>query len=220
MPKSAKKRLRSKGNQANSQFAQCNYIKLYELRIIMLLDEIRNNNDNNGNFICVFECTIVNLATYRQFTNAAWDWIIKKKKKQTNKKQNKGEINRSNRSFNMAPPRQPPGHLTFWKIIVQIPPYPGQNAVQMPHTGVHSGDQMPPTPGTLSAQLFFVMQHTKRSFKKDPTYWDYYIMTILLTCITGIVFHCKHNNKIHSYIQSLNPISKILKFKYFKYATN
>ena len=39
MPKSAKKRLRSKGNHANSQFAQCNYIKLYELRIIMLLDE-------------------------------------------------------------------------------------------------------------------------------------------------------------------------------------
>ena len=35
---------------------------------------------NNGNFICVFECTIVNLATYRQFTNAAWDWIIQKKK--------------------------------------------------------------------------------------------------------------------------------------------
>ena len=36
-----------------------------------------NNNDNNttttnnGNFICVFECTIVNLATYRQFTTAA-----------------------------------------------------------------------------------------------------------------------------------------------------
>ena len=83
MPKSATKRLRSKGYHANSQFAQCNYIKLYELRIIMLLDEIRNNNDNNGNFICVFECTIVNLATYRQFTNAAWDWIIEKKK--TNK---------------------------------------------------------------------------------------------------------------------------------------
>ena len=38
------------------------------------------NNNNNGNFICVFECTIVNLATYRQFTNAASDWIIKKKK--------------------------------------------------------------------------------------------------------------------------------------------
>ena len=29
------------------------------------------NNHHNGNFICVFECTIVNLATYRQFTNAA-----------------------------------------------------------------------------------------------------------------------------------------------------
>ena len=40
-----------------------------------------NNNNNNRNVICVFECTIVNLATYRQFTNAAWDWIIKKKKK-------------------------------------------------------------------------------------------------------------------------------------------
>ena len=30
-----------------------------------------NNNNNNGNFICVLEYTIVNLATYRQFTNAA-----------------------------------------------------------------------------------------------------------------------------------------------------
>ena len=36
------------------------------------------------------------------------------------------------------PPGQPPGHLTFSKIIVPIPPYLGQNAVQMPHTGVHS----------------------------------------------------------------------------------
>ena len=43
-----------------------------------------------------------------------------------------------------GPPGQPPGHLTFLKIIVQIPPYPGQNAVQMPHTRVHSGNQMPP----------------------------------------------------------------------------
>ena len=47
------------------------------------------------------------------------------------------------------PHGQPPGHLTFWKIIVQIPPYPGQNAVQMPHTRVHSGDQMPPSRGDL-----------------------------------------------------------------------
>ena len=30
-----------------------------------------SGNNNHGNFICVFECTIVNLATYRQFTNAA-----------------------------------------------------------------------------------------------------------------------------------------------------
>ena len=36
------------------------------------------------------------------------------------------------------------------KIIVQISPYPGQNAVQMPHTGVHSGDQMPPPRGHLT----------------------------------------------------------------------
>ena len=109
-----------------------------------------------------------------------------------------------------APPGQPPGHLTFSKIIVQIPPYPGQNTVQMPHTRVHSGDQMPPPRGhftgtkmtegrrkclriqlsskvfttnkslvqtaevaatrSLNAQLFFVMQHTKRSIKKDSTY--------------------------------------------------
>ena len=44
---------------------------------------------------------------------------------------------RSNRSFNMPPPPATPGHLTFLKIIVQIPPHPGQNAVQMSHTRVH-----------------------------------------------------------------------------------
>ena len=57
---------------------------------------------------------------------------------------------RSNCSFNIPPPpRQPPGHLTFLKIIVQIPPYPGQNTVQMPPTRLHSGDQnlMPPPRG-------------------------------------------------------------------------
>ena len=43
----------------------------------------------------------------------------------------------------MPPSGKPPGHLTFLKIIVQIPLYPDQNAVQMPYTGVHSGDQMP-----------------------------------------------------------------------------
>ena len=46
-------------------------------------------NNNNGNFICVFEFTIVNLATYRQFTNATWDWIIKKKPTNKQQKQNK-----------------------------------------------------------------------------------------------------------------------------------
>ena len=53
----------------------------------------------------------------------------------------------SNRSFNITPPGQPPGHLTVLKIIVQIPPHPGQNAVQMPHTRVHLGDQVLPPQG-------------------------------------------------------------------------
>ena len=50
---------------------------------------INNNSNNNGNFICVFECKIVNLSTYTQFTNAAWDWIIKKKKQIKNKQKQK-----------------------------------------------------------------------------------------------------------------------------------
>ena len=44
----------------------------------------------------------------------------------------------SNRSFNIPPPGQPPWHLNFWKIFVQIPPSPGQK-----------GDQMPPPPRKL-----------------------------------------------------------------------
>ena len=41
-----------------------------------------------------FEWTIVNLATYRQYTNAAWDWMIKKtkKKKQINDNNNNKQI--------------------------------------------------------------------------------------------------------------------------------
>ena len=37
--------------------------------------------------------------------------------------------------------------------------------------------------------------------------------------VKGIVFHCKHN-LILSYIQSLNPILKILKFKYLQIPHN
>ena len=48
-----------------------------------------------------------------------------------------------------APTGQPPRNLTFLKIFVQIPPYPGQNAVQMTHTRVHSGDKCP-HPGDIS----------------------------------------------------------------------
>ena len=65
---------------------------LGDFLMIIIIHFYNNNNinNNNGNFICVFECTIVNLATYRQFTNAAWDWIIKNKKNK-NKKQNKNK---------------------------------------------------------------------------------------------------------------------------------
>ena len=48
-----------------------------------------------------------------------------------------------------SPRGNPPGIWLFLKIIVQIPPYPGQNAVQMLHTRVYSGDQMP-HPGDIS----------------------------------------------------------------------
>ena len=60
-----------------------------------------NNSSNDGNFICVFECTIVNLSTYTQFTNAAWDWIIKKKKQTKNKqkqKQNKAKAKKKKKN--------------------------------------------------------------------------------------------------------------------------
>ena len=40
-------------------------------------------------------------------------------------------------------PGQPPGHLNFWRIFVQIPPSPGRKAVQMP-----------PPPGELPDYCF------------------------------------------------------------------
>ena len=62
---------------------------------IFLFPETKKGQKNNGNFICVFECTIVNLATYRQFTNAAWDWIIKKLKTKTKTKQQQQKKNQN-----------------------------------------------------------------------------------------------------------------------------
>ena len=55
----------------------------------LLVFSILFNNNNNENFTCVFECTIVNLAMYRQFTDAAWDWMIKKKKQNKTKAKKK-----------------------------------------------------------------------------------------------------------------------------------
>ena len=79
---------------------------------------------------------------------------------------------RSNRSFNVPRPlRQIPGHLTFLKLIVQIPPYPNQSTVQMPHTRVHSGDQMPPSRGDL--KTFHIIRYVGalalRQFAIDST---------------------------------------------------
>ena len=68
------------------------------------VSHLSNNDDNNnkGNFICVFKCTIVNLAMYRQFTNAAWDWIIYKKKKNTeNKKQKQKQKQKPEKKKNL-----------------------------------------------------------------------------------------------------------------------
>ena len=66
------------------------------------------------------------------------------------------------------------------------------------------------------------MQHTKRSLKKIPpieitTSWQIHWHASSLTWIAGIgiVIRYKHN-LIHSFIQSLNPKLKILKFKYLQ----
>ena len=63
------------------------------------------------------------------------------------------------------------------------------------------------------------MQHTKRSLKKIPpieitSSWKIHWHASSLTWIAGIgiVIRYKHN-LIHTFIQSLNPISKTLKFK-------
>ena len=55
----------------------------------------------------------------------------------------------SNRSLNI-PPGQPPGHLNFRKIFVQIPHSRGRKAVQMPHHKSIPGDQMHPPLGNFS----------------------------------------------------------------------
>ena len=48
------------------------------------------------------------------------------------------DINVSVKSkFQHPPLRASPRAFDFFKIILQIPPYPGQNVVQTPHTRVH-----------------------------------------------------------------------------------
>ena len=67
----------------------------------------------------------------------------------------------------MPPPGQLPGHLTFLKIIVQIPLYRGQNAVQMPHTRVHSGDQMLPPRGHFTGTKMTDEQTSRAKRRKS-----------------------------------------------------
>ena len=58
-----------------NEYSRANDITQLNTKKYLLIQEKHNNDNSNtntdGNFICVFECTIVNLATYRQFTNAA-----------------------------------------------------------------------------------------------------------------------------------------------------
>ena len=76
-------------------------LKRLEQAIQKFNEDNNNNKNNNGIFICVFECTIVNLATYTQFTNTAWDRIIKKEKKKQKQKQNKTKAKKK-KTFKIA----------------------------------------------------------------------------------------------------------------------
>ena len=76
------------------------------------------------------------LTQFHLFTHSLIDKCNFAKRKSTRSTKNEPLcIGRIEASTCPPPPLgQPPGHLTFLKIIVQIPPYPaGQNAVQMPH---------------------------------------------------------------------------------------
>ena len=66
-----------------------------------------------------------------------------------------------------SPPGQPPGHLNFWKICVQIPPSRGRKAVQMPHHRSIPGDQMPPPPGNFSVAFIMLRKLTTLLHAKD-----------------------------------------------------
>ena len=51
-----------------------------------------------------------------------------------------------------CPPRATPLVFDFFENFCSNSPYPGQNAVQMPHIRVHSGDQMPPPRGHFTGK--------------------------------------------------------------------
>ena len=57
----------------------------------------------------------------------------------------------SNRSLNMTPlGGQPPGHLHFWKICVQIPPPKAEKLFKCPIVGPIQVIKCPQTPGNFS----------------------------------------------------------------------
>ena len=93
---------------------------------------------------------------------------------------------RSNRNFNITPATwQPPGHLTFWKIIVQISPYPNENAVQMPHILESIQVSNASIPRTLKNFLYYPLCRSSssrvcRHFAIDSTVFIIYSVKVLL----------------------------------------
>ena len=80
----------------------------------------------------------------------------------------------------------PPGIWLFWKLLFKFPPNLGQNAVQMPHTRVHSGDQVIPTPGTFhrhksdrrTAEMPSVVEQNLYKYNKN---WETLLAYLLRT---------------------------------------
>ena len=114
------------------------------------------------------------------------------------------------------PPGQPPGHLTFLKIIVQIPPSLGSiRSFFMCHATYKAFfKKIPPIEITTSWQIHWHASSLTLLINiqaAGQSNWPL-LSFLLLYWIAGIgiVIHYKHN-LIHSYIQSLNPILKNIK---------
>ena len=159
---------------------------------------------------------------------------------------------RSNRSFNIPPPRAtPPRAFDFFQNYCSNSPLPEPKCPSnAPHWGPFWWSNAP-TSGTklsciaaeiaatrsLNAQLFFVLHATYKAFYKkipatkittfhtcdihdhstviDLGNWAFYCWIESPVYSRSGYRNCKYN-LIQSYIQSLNPILKILKCKYLQ----